>query len=419
MKKRITQNIGMKIIALVIAVFLWIIINGLTDPITTRVIKDIPVELINEDEMESIGKIFEVLSGQSITIKVRAKRSLAEKLAADDFTAIADVTKKSELNAVEIVVSYAKGDTAEVEILEKKTENGTGMMMLSLEESDMKSFAITVVPNGIVADGYYITESMASPNLLTITGSKTQIAKIAKIAVLVDVNGASGSFTQSGTPIAYDENGNVIASDKLRLSAEKVQVSMTLLPTKLIDLNITATGKPFYNYTCTSIKYAPLSVLVAGHPSDLADITSLSIECDTSYAREDVEAELSIEEALLDAYGNKYILVDDNTHVSVKATIEQMLTKEITILTSSISFLNLSAGLRAECTELTTILRVVGIAEAMEGLTAAQLQPYVDCSSYVTPGTYSVVVRAQAPENVEVKIATIELVITKAENTKD
>ena len=54
MKERLTRNFGMKIISLIIAVFLWIIINGLTDPITTEVIENIPVRLVNEDAMDSV-----------------------------------------------------------------------------------------------------------------------------------------------------------------------------------------------------------------------------------------------------------------------------------------------------------------------------------------------------------------------------
>lgn len=414
MKERLTRNLGMKIISLAIAVFLWIFINGLTDPVTTEVIDNIPVKLINEDAMDSVGKIFEIVSGEHISVKVRAKRSIAEKLNVTDFQAIADVTKMTEMHAVEIVVGCLLYDETEVEILSKQTEDGTGMMMLSLEDSDTQSFAVSVVPDGMVADGYYIVESQVSPNLLTITGSKTQVSRIAKIAVLVNVDGANGSFVQSGTPVVYDANGNVIEASKLSLSSDQVLVSVTMLPTKQIQLKVTSDGTPFYNYDCTGIEFAPNTIQIAGKTGDLAALSSLELKCNISNARSDVEAELSVEEALKALYGNKYIVVDESDKVSVKATIERMETKEITVLTDSIELRNLAENLRVEFPDVTKTIRAVAVPDVLDGITAVTLKPYIDCSEYKNPGTYFAVVRTQESEDV-VKISTIQMIISEAE----
>lgn len=412
MKERLTRNLGMKIISLIIAVALWLVINGLTDPVTTKVVEDIPVQLVNEEAMDSVGKIFEVLSGETITVKIRAKRSVAERLSVADFRAVADVTKMTEMHAVEIVVSCPEYAETEVEILSKQTRDGTGMMMLALEDSDAQSFAVSVVPDGAVADGYFITESLVSPNLITITGSKTQVAKIAKIAVLVNVDGATQSFSKVGTPVVYDENGNVIDSAKISLSAEQVQVSVTLLPTKWIEINVTEQGEPFYNYDCTGIEFAPNAVLIAGQQSSLANISQLNLSCDISNARADVEAELSIEEALQQAYGSAYILVDEIDRVSAKAVIERMESKEVSIPIDMIELRNLAENLEASFEETTKNLRVVAVPQELDNITAATLKPYIDCAEYVTPGTY--VAMINTPEN-RVKITTIQIEIREKE----
>lgn len=417
MKERLTRNFGMKIISLIIAIFLWIIINGLTDPITTEVIENIPVRLVNEDAMDSVGKIFEVVSGENITVKVRAKRSVAESLDAEDFLAVADVTKMSEMHAVEIVVKCARYSENEVEILSKRTADGTGMMMLALEESDTQSFAVSVVPDGTVADGYYITETQASPNLLTITGSKTQVGRIAKIAVLVNVDGASGSFVQSGTPIVYDNNGNVVESSKLSFSSDQVQVSMTLLPTKQIQVNVKQNGTPFYNYDCTGIEYAPNTLLIAGEKEDLEKVSQLELSCDISNARTDVEEELGIEEYLRERYGNKYILVGENDHVSVKASIERMQSKEIRVLTDNLELRNLAEDLQVEFSEVATGITVVAVPKYLNDITSVSLQPYVDCSNYTEPGEYLAMICTQELEHAEVKYASVQITVSQKTET--
>ena len=415
MKERLTRNFGMKIISLIIAVFLWIIINGLTDPIMTEVIENIPVKLVNEEAMDSVGKIFEVISGENITVKVRAKRSITELLKPEDFLAVADVTKMSEMHAVEIVVKCTRYNETEVEILSKKTDDGTGMMMLALEESDTQNFAVSVVPDGSVADGYCITESQVSPNLLTITGSKTQIGRIAKIAVLVNVDGATGSFVQSGTPIVYDANGNVIEGSKLSLSAEQVQVSMTLLPTKQIQINVTENGTPFYNYDCTGIEYAPNSVVIAGKKEDLEKISQLDLQCNINNARTDVETELNLEESLSTLYGDKYILVGENEQVSVKAEIERMQSKELDLLNEGIELRNLQEDLTVEFSELTVKLTVTAVSKYLNEVSAVSLKPYVDCSTYTEPGGYLAIIHTESPEHVEVKYASTPITVSRKE----
>jgi len=415
MKERLTRNFGMKIISLIIAVFLWIIINGLTDPIMTEVIENIPVKLVNEEAMDSVGKIFEVISGENITVKVRAKRSITELLKPEDFLAVADVTKMSEMHAVEIVVKCTRYNETEVEILSKKTDDGTGMMMLALEESDTQNFAVSVVPDGSVADGYCITESQVSPNLLTITGSKTQIGRIAKIAVLVNVDGATGSFVQSGTPIVYDANGNVIEGSKLSLSAEQVQVSMTLLPTKQIQINVTENGTPFYNYDCTGIEYAPNSVVIAGKKEDLEKISQLDLQCNINNARADVETELNLEESLSTLYGDKYILVGENEQVSVKAEIERMQSKELDLLNEGIELRNLQEDLTVEFSELTVKLTVTAVSKYLNEVSAVSLKPYVDCSTYTEPGEYLAIIHTESPEHVEVKYASTLITVSRKE----
>lgn len=416
MKEAITRNPGTKIISLVIAVLLWIFINGLIDPVTTKVIKNLPVTLLNAEQMESVNKIFEVTSGDTITIKIQGKRSVIEDLSADDFLATADITTKNELNAVEIVVTCTTHEESEVEIIEKKTSEGTGMMKLTLEDSDTQSFAVSVIPDGTVLEGNYITETSVSPNLITILGSKTQIAKIAKIAVLVNVEGVSNSFQQTSIPVVYDENGNVVDSVKLTMSAEQVQVNVTLLPTKSITLNVLKTGTAFYDYACTGIEYAPNTVLIAGKAAALMRISSLELFCDISNARADIEEELDIEAALQEQYGETYILVGDNDKVSVKATIVKMETKEISVLTSMIELKNLEESLTAEFSAISTSVKVVGVPAYLTDITVSQLTPYIDCSAFTAPGTYLALVRAEAPDNVETKVTTIEITISEKQD---
>ena len=48
-KYKFTDNLGLKIIAVIFAAFLWLIVVNLDNPVSTQTFSEIPVTIINED----------------------------------------------------------------------------------------------------------------------------------------------------------------------------------------------------------------------------------------------------------------------------------------------------------------------------------------------------------------------------------
>ena len=60
-KKTITQNIGLKLMSLAVAVILWFIVVNLTDPVITQTYKNVPVRILNADIITDNAKTLEVV----------------------------------------------------------------------------------------------------------------------------------------------------------------------------------------------------------------------------------------------------------------------------------------------------------------------------------------------------------------------
>ena len=190
-------------------------------------------------------------------------------------------------------------------------------------------------------------------------------------------------------------------------------MSMTLLPTKQITINVTPKGTPFYSYDYVGIEYAPHTVQIAGKQRELDKIFQLDLICDIDNARMDVETELGIRDALSELYGDKYILVEEVDKVSVKADIEKMETKDVSVFTGAIELQNLPENLTAEFKDITVNLRAMAVPEVLEKVNATSLKPYVDCSEYKQPGVYYAVIRTQGQERVDIKLASVELTVSE------
>ena len=108
MKAKIFDNLLFKILALLMAVLLWVVVVNIDDAVSYKKISGVKVNLINTDVLTSQDQTIRVEEGtDTVNLTVYARSSVLKSLKAEDFSATADV-KKDLLydNMVKIGVSY-------------------------------------------------------------------------------------------------------------------------------------------------------------------------------------------------------------------------------------------------------------------------------------------------------------------------
>ena len=96
-KDLILHNFALKILAVVLAVIIWVAIVNIDNPSRTTMISGIQVVFLNEDALGQKGYTYSVQSGSVISISVKAPQSIAESLEASDFYAYADFIEHSRI----------------------------------------------------------------------------------------------------------------------------------------------------------------------------------------------------------------------------------------------------------------------------------------------------------------------------------
>ncbi len=110
MRQKLTNNLGLKILAFVFSIALWFISLNINDPVTSDNYK-VKVQLQNVSEMNYAGKYVEVLDGSDqVEVTVRGTRSALASFSSAYIVATADVTKMDENNRVPIEVSVTRGE---------------------------------------------------------------------------------------------------------------------------------------------------------------------------------------------------------------------------------------------------------------------------------------------------------------------
>lgn len=407
MREKWTKNLGMKILSLVFAVILWIVIVNIADPVKTTTFYDVPVEKRNESAIFSLDQVYEVVSGNEVNVTVKGKKSIIDSIQKSDIKAVADLSELSRTLAVNIDVYLVKSVGGPVELSLGKVRT----LKLNLEDKSSKSFKVTVLPKGAVEDGYMIGKATAKPNMITVSGGKSQIEKIAQIGVEADVSNASSDIKTEGVPKAYDKDGNLMDSNKFQFSLETVDVSIKLLKTKQVALNITTSGEPYYGYQYINMEYEPKKITIAGEADVISSIYTIPITIDIANAMDTKEEEIDIMEELPD----NVFLNDENSTVTVRVIIEKLQVKEIAIPLNLIEEKDLAENLDLEYSETEEpIIKIMGLEDNVKSITAKDLKPYLDLAGKKA-GTHTIPI-SFAMDNQDFTIinsASLKVVLTK------
>lgn len=393
MKEKIAKNLGIKLLSLPLAVVIWILIINLDDPILTKSFSNIPVTILNESYITSSDQVYDVVEGSSVTVTVKAKQSIINKIRPVDLQATADLATVNQFNRVEIEASCPKYDYDIADISAKPK-----MLTITLEDSITDTKSVQVVTSGDVANGYSLGGAEAIPNMVEISGAESVIRKIAEVRVNVSVSGKSESFTAADLiPSVYDEDGEQIDSSRLVFSSPSIKVRVTIYSNKKIPISIDLDGDPAYGFSIIKTAYDPETIEVTGSQEDLAKVSKITIPVDVSGSSRDVEKNIDLAESGYLPDGVK--IVGDVTSVAIRVTVEKMSIREFTLSRADIEVMNVPDRMEFAfaSADISVKVNLMGIQEELSKITKDTLGAYIDLSG-LKAGTHSV----------EVKIADLE-----------
>ena len=99
MKKKLGNNLGLKILSFVIAILVWLFVVNVNNPIGTKSFVISDVQLLNEAYIDADGKMC-MQDEQQVPIRVtiKAQRKILDRISLDDIRAVADLQQAVSLN---------------------------------------------------------------------------------------------------------------------------------------------------------------------------------------------------------------------------------------------------------------------------------------------------------------------------------
>ena len=417
MKKRLTVNFGLKILAFFIALFMWLIVVNIDDPVTDKTYTGIPVQVINEEVVTSANRTYQIVDDtQEVSVTVTAQRSVLNDIKAEDIVAIADM-KEISLGTqipIEVKIEGYKYDSA---------VSNPRNLQIQIDDEAKNKFPITPSPLGTVREGYVIGELKANPEKVTIRGPKTVIDSINRVVAEVDVSGLSSDTEVEARLVLYDANNNVIDQSLLanNLGKEGLTVEVKLHQIKSVKVELdTAMVSAAEGYKISGISVEPQEVRISGSKSALTKVTEITIPASALTAinlTQRTERSIDISQYLPEDVA----LVDENAdNVVVTISVEKPGAKNYEVSTSSITVNNLDSRLELSYGTVVDLeIQIKGPSEVLSVFSIAK-KVSIDLKDYTKPGTYTVPVTVELPAGCSlVNEVSVEVILDEKQEQEE
>lgn len=395
MKKKWMSNLSLKIASIIAAFVFWLMIINVTDPTTSKTFYDIPVKVLNENVIISANQVYEIEDGDTVNVTVKGKRSFVETLKDSDFTATADLTELSKVNAVNINVTLNKESNSGVEV---NWDNA--VLKVTLEKRVTQKFKVEVEHQGELSENYVLGEMVAKPNIVEVSCGESKFKKIDHVGVMVTLNGQSEDFEAEYRPVLYDSDDEVLDDSNVTFSNHTIRVSTEVRGTKEVPIFVTTTGTPANGYRLVHTDFKPETVRVSGAASALAKLETIKIQVDVEGVKKDVEKNLS----LLDYIADGIQLEEDISTISIRCEIEKDGERTFSLAPIDVAVKNLPANCTMDFSpspEQYTV-NVMGEESLLSNLKLADLGAYVDLNG-LTDGEHTLEVKFNLPSGIKLK----------------
>jgi len=283
MKKSIKQNkvLGF-LLALVVAVAMWLYVITVVSPESEAEFRNIPVVLQGEAALgskdRSGGLMLMMDEVPSVDLVLTGNRSDLNKLNASNITVTADLSKIYEegTHMVRIDVSYP-GDIPNGAINVKHKEPGSIAVPVEKKTVD-KPVPVVISDGGTnVQEGFIIQSLTMDYDQIFITGPTSVTNKITQARIDVNYDGRSETFREDYFITLCDADGQPVDSKWIEVDRGSVLLTAEIHQVKELPLTVTVENGGGATGETSEVTILPETVHVHGTKEDLKDLDAINL----------------------------------------------------------------------------------------------------------------------------------------------
>ena len=385
MDKKDRQNILVKVGCVLAAFSLWLYITYAQNPIKNFKVKNIPVQILNEDSITA-SKLA-MLPNQNFTVNLTVRVAATDVYFAksDQFKVVADlsgyVLKKGD-NRIPIQI---------IKSPESVTVLNSESLWINIELDDLSQKVVPVKVDMEEGNNTnIIVNPLITPESVYISGAKRFVSEVDHVVAKGSFKNVNKNTTLSLPLQAVDNEGRVIK--EVDIAPSTVSVSLTVKKIKAVKLSVKTTGALNTDYNIKTVEPYLGTIEIAGEESILKNISFLEtepIDLDKITESSQVSAKIILPKGVT--------FVNNDGTVKVKVSVSKTLTKNYKV---NVTYVNLNQVYSLSLDKPVVSIVVAGEESAIKALKAEDIQCVLDLN-LLEEGTHTVPVNVKLKDGIK------------------
>lgn len=377
--KQLAKSVSaLKLLSIFLAVMMWFMIVSITNPITSKRFKNIPVNLDlntsqNDTMLSGLGSIgslgsdtnkqFVITSGDHIDILLRGRKDIIDEITPEDIIATASLSDLSITNTLPIKITLpydieynTYGQVVKLDIDEIVTKE-IPLVVYHTAPSVSNDASIPNDPSSdssedtpVIGDSPVITTSQKIinpymniknlPSYINVSAPKNTLDKIEEIFIEIDNNLPAGTHE---IPVhVIDSNDNEMILSNFTSIPSSISLDIDILPSKIVPLNLNLRYTDVYvENLVTSIDFPIDTIELVGELDVISEFEQFDVDLVVNTQIDNlsgniIQRDIFINEYL--PYGVKSTIPDDES-LTLGITLDNYVITSIDMLFDYISIL--------------------------------------------------------------------------------
>jgi len=264
MIRPLVQNLGSIILALILALMVWIVAVNEENPPTDVTY---PEAATIEVEGLSPGLILAEELNQTVTLKLVVAAAVIKELSRQDFRAVVDLSGLGPGESVVPVEVRCPGCAQKVIRIEEVDPAHVTVRLEEVTEKESEVVVNILDADNAAAPGYSARLPIVNPPTVTVSGPKSEVDQVTKVVANMFLGGAKETVQQTRSVVARSADGTALR--RVKMSPATVEITIPVEPRsgyKEVSVIAVTSGRVDFGYWISNIAVNPSTVTLVGSP---------------------------------------------------------------------------------------------------------------------------------------------------------
>lgn len=364
LKAVFTRNVGMKLLALVLAILLWSFVVSTTNPVRVKIVEDVIIEARGLPQLTERGLIIKNEYPGTADVRLDVPQNDYNTVTANNVTCYADFSRITEEGEqrVYLTATSTSGDAVGVT---------PAFITIEVEQQLTRDVPIRTQLTGEVSDGYWRGAPTLNRNVLSVTGARSVVESIGYAEVTINVEGAFETVSESLDYALYTDEGVFIEKpgNGLTTSPNNCVATVEVLPINIVPVELITTGDVAEGYLIYERSVTPAYVRIAAAQDVLDGIKAMLLTLSLDGAADNIDTRIKPQMPT----GVKWC---EMTDIAVSIAIKEEETTKTFERLDVLPFNAMSDDVSIDPASVT--VEITGPRSVVNSLARSEIQPYVD-----------------------------------------